>query len=199
MWDERYSTSEFAYGTNANDFLLEEYRRIPANGKVLCLADGEGRNSVFLARQGYQVTAVDKSTVGLQKAKDLATQKGVEIVTMAADLAEYDLGQAEWDGIISISAHVPPEIRIKLHGKMASALKQGGVFLLEAFTPRQLEMPGTGGPPPSQKEMLMSLADLKNELQDLELILAQELDREMSEGPYHHGNCAVVRILAGKS
>lgn len=109
MWDERYTEEGFAYGTEPNDFLKAEYSRIPKGGRVLCLAEGEGRNAVFLARQGYAVTAVDQSAVGLQKAKNFAAEHDVDITTEVANLADYELGTEAWDGIVSISAHVPPD------------------------------------------------------------------------------------------
>ena len=160
MWDQRYSEEGFAYGEAANDFLKLHCSHIPAGGHVLCLAEGEGRNAVFLAQQGYQVTAVDQSAVGLKKAQDLANKHGVTIKTVVANLAEFDLGNACWDGIVSISAHVPAPLRKQLHQQSVLALKDGGVFILEAYTLKHLELAGAGGPPPSQKEMFMSLEEI---------------------------------------
>lgn len=198
MWDQRYNQSEFVYGTNPNDFLKENYHNIPKGGKVLCLAEGEGRNAVFLAMQGYQVTAVDQSQVGLEKAKRLAKENGVEIETIVSDLEHFDLGEASWDGIISIFAHVPPSIRVKLHKQVPIALKKDAVLILEGFTPRQPQMSGVGGPPPSQKELFMSLETLQGELSDLKLITAEEVERELSEGKHHEGLCSVVQIIGLK-
>ena len=198
MWDQRYDQDAFVYGTNPNDFLEANCHTIPKGGSVLCLAEGEGRNAVFLATQGYRVTAVDQSEVGLQKAKALAEKNGVEIETVVSDLEHFDLGENIWDGIVSIFAHVPPAIRAKLHKETQSALKKDGVFLLEGFTPRQPQMSGMGGPPPSQKELFMSLASLKEELYGLEFVVAQETERALSEGEHHEGLCSVVQIVALK-
>ncbi len=198
MWDQRYDEEGFAYGTEPNDFLKSEYSRIPKGGSVLCLAEGEGRNGVFLARQGYLVTAIDQSSVGLKKAKNLAAENGVEMLTTVADLADYDLGSERWDGIVSIAAHVPPELRKKLHSQVANALKEGGVFILEAYTERHIEMDGIGGPPPSKK-MFMSLNDLQSELAGLHFEIGVELERNMSEGKYHQGESAVVQVVARKT
>ncbi|KAA3633009.1 MAG: class I SAM-dependent methyltransferase [Proteobacteria bacterium] len=198
MWDQRYSEEGFAYGTDPNDFLRSEYSRIPRGGRVLCLAEGEGRNAVFLAKHGYAVTAVDQSSVGLEKARKLAIESGVEISTIVADLGDYDPGRDCWDGIVSISAHVPPELRKTLHGRFVESLKSGGVFILEAYTERQIEMDGIGGPPPSSKEMFMSLIALQAELQTLDFVIGRELDRHISEGRHHQGESAVVQVVARK-
>lgn len=92
MWDQRYSEPEFAYGQQPNDFLVTCLGSIPNNGKVLCLAEGQERNAVYLAQQGHQVTAVDQSAVCLQRAEQLAAEKGVTIQTVVADLADFELG-----------------------------------------------------------------------------------------------------------
>lgn len=198
MWDQRYNEEGFAYGADPNDFLKSEYSRIPKGGRILCLAEGEGRNAVFLAKQGYAVTAVDQSSVGLEKAQNFSIESGVKISTIIADLANYDLGTERWDGIVSISVHLPPELRKNLHRQVVSALKKDGVFILEAFTERQIEMDGIGGPPPSKKEMFMSLNDLESELNGLEFAVGTELERNISEGKYHQGESAVVQVVAYK-
>ncbi|MFT6984637.1 MAG: SAM-dependent methyltransferase [Psychromonas sp.] len=199
MWDQRYDEEEFAYGSAANDFLKQEFLRIPKGGRVLCLAEGQGRNAVFLAMQGYQVTAVDQSAVGLQKAKILALEYGVEISTEVADLNDYDLGCKAWEGIVSIAAHVPPLLRKKVHGQIANALTSDGIFILEAYTQRQLEMDGVGGPPPSQGALFMSLDALQVELKGLKFIIGTEIERNISEGKYHQGESAVVQVVACKA
>ncbi len=199
MWDQRYDEEGYAYGTAPNEFLKSEYCQIPAGGRVLCLAEGEGRNAVFLAKKGYAVTAVDQSSVGLEKAKKLAAAHGVEISTVIADLADYDLGNELWDGIVSIAAHVPPSLRKKIHAQAVNSLRRGGVFILEAYTERHLEMDGVGGPPPSQKELFMSLDELKSELNGLDFLVGAEVERDISEGKYHQGDSAVVQIVACKT
>lgn len=197
MWNQRYNEEGFAYGTEPNDFLKSEYCRIAKGGRVLCLAEGEGRNAVFLAKQGYSVTAIDQSSVGLQKAERLATERGVKISTTVTDLADYDLGSEVWDGIVSIAAHVPGLLRKELHTQVVNALKNNGVFILEAYTQRQLEMAGVGGPP--HKELFMSLDALKVELEGLEFIIGREVERTISEGKYHQGESAVVQVVACKT
>ncbi|HEY5716640.1 MAG TPA: class I SAM-dependent methyltransferase [Psychromonas sp.] len=199
MWDQRYNEKGFAYGTEANDFLKSEYFRIAKGGRVLCLAEGEGRNAVFLAMQGYAVTAVDQSEAGILKAKKLALEHGVEISTAVADLADYDLGDEVWDGVVSIFAHVPLLLREKLHAQVVRSLKKGGIFILEAFTEEQLDMKGIGGPPASQRELFMSLDKLRTELEGLEFVSGAELQRTISEGKYHQGESEVVQVVACKT
>ncbi len=116
MWDERYSEEGFVYGTQPNDFLVEVADHIPV-GMVLCVAEGEGRNAVFLAGRGHTVLAVDQSAVGLEKARGLAMQRGVTIETHISDLAEFELEQGRYTGIVSIWAHTPPHVRRVLHKK----------------------------------------------------------------------------------
>ena len=198
MWDQRYSEDGYAYGTEPNYFLKEEFNRIPKAGNVLCLAEGEGRNAVFLAKQGFNVTAVDQSPVGLNKASKLAHVNGVEITTIVSDLADFDFEQEKWDGIVSISAHVPSTLRRQIHRQVVSALKHNGIFLLEAYTVRHTELQGIGGPPASQTDFFMSLDVLKDELRGLHFIIGREVDRHLSEGKYHQGESAVVEVVACK-
>jgi SAM-dependent methyltransferase len=194
MWDQRFSEPGYAYGTEANDFLVSVADRIP-RGKVLCLAEGEGRNAVYLAGLGYEVTAVDASSVGLEKAGSLARDRGVSIETVTADLADYPIEATAWHGIVSIYCHLPPVTRAALHERCLRGLVPGGVFVLEAFTPRQLEL-GTGGP--KSRELLMELDFIRQELPGLRLEIGREIEREVVEGKYHRGNAAVVQILAVK-
>jgi SAM-dependent methyltransferase len=198
FWNARYAEADFAYGTEPNEFLQVQSTKIPL-GRVLCIAEGEGRNAVYLATQGYQVTAVDQSAVGLEKTRQLGKQHKVEIETIEADLQDFNIQPGAWDGIVSISAHLPPAIRKKLHTQVVEGLKPGGVLILEAYTPRQLEMPGTGGPPATQIDMFMSLSELTLELQGLDFILAQETERVFNEGKYHQGAGAVVQLVAIKT
>lgn len=195
MWNERYSEEGFAYGTAPNDFLVEQRSRLPSNGTCLALADGEGRNGVWLAGLGLEVTAVDLSEVGLTKAKRLAEEAGVRITTQVADLGVFDLGEASWDAIVSIWAHVPAPLRASLHARVVRALRPGGVFVLEAYTPAQIAL-GTGGP--KDPSMLMTLAGLREELAGLEIENGEERERMIDEGKYHQGKSAVVRLVARK-
>jgi SAM-dependent methyltransferase len=196
MWDERYAQPGYAYGTEPNDFLKATAERyLPARGELLCLAEGEGRNAVFLAGLGFRVTGVDASAVGLAKARKLAEQHGVEIETIVADLGAFDLGVERWDGIVSIWCHTPSALRARLHRAVVGALRPGGVLLLESYTPDQLSYK-TGGPP--NADLTMTLAAVRDELAGLELLQAEEKLREVHEGKYHDGLSAVLQIVARK-
>ncbi len=194
MWNKRYSCESYAYGTEANDFLREQSGCLLI-GDTLCLGEGEGRNAVFLAGLGHEVTALDASVIGLKKTRKLATERGVKIETVHADLANYSLEPARWNTIVSIYCHLPPALRIAVHSQIAQSLRPGGIFILEAFTPRQLEF-GTGGPP--VKVMMMDLKLLRDELRGLEFDVAQETVREIHEGEFHNGTSAVVQLVARK-
>ncbi len=192
-WDARYAGDAFMYGTAPNDFLREQVGALPAGGRVLCLAEGEGRNAVFLAERGFVVTGVDASKVGLEKAQRLAQQRGVKLETIVADLREFDLGTAQWDAIISIWCHVPPDLRAGLHPKIVAGLKPGGVLLLEHYHPRQLSY-GTGGPPDAK--LLVTRSDLERDFAALTVVHAFEGERDIHEGSGHAGKSFVTQFLA---
>jgi ubiquinone/menaquinone biosynthesis C-methylase UbiE len=201
MWDERYSDNEYVYGTSPNSFLASVIDRIRCNhnhvhrGKVLSLAEGEGRNAVFLAEHGCFVTAVDASRVGLTKAEKLAKDRGVALKVIHSDLAHLEIEPNSWDAIVSIFCHVPSQLRSELHRKVVAGLRPGGVLVLEAYTPSQLAL-RTGGP--QDVDMTMSLKQLESELAGLVFEHAQELEREVVEGKFHTGKGAVVQIVAHK-
>ena len=194
MWDEKYSAEHYIYGKEPNRFLAEHAAELPP-GDVLCLAEGEGRNAVYLAGLGFSVTAIDRSQVGMDKAQRLAAEKGVEIQTICADLADFDLGQARWDAIVSIFGHVPPDVRHKVYGSLHEALKPGGVLLLEAYTPDQLGR-GTGGP--RTADLLLTADMLRAEIPGLDFLYLEELEREVIEGTGHTGLSSVVQLIARK-
>ena len=192
-WDARYAEPGWAFGTEPNDFLREHAQALPAGGRVLCLAEGEGRNAVHLATLGHDVLAVDRAAVGLEKARALARERGTEIATVVADLAHFPLESDAWDGIVSIFAHVEPDVRRALHAQVPGALRRGGVLLLEAYTPTQVER-DTGGPPDTAR--LMTLDLLREELPGLVFEREREVERDVVEGRYHTGLASVVQVIA---
>lgn len=194
FWDDRYRGDEYAYGREPNAFLRAEAHRI-APGRVLCLAEGEGRNAVFLAGLGHTVTAVDFSVEGLRKASRLAREHGVEITTVHADLATYEPEIDAFTGVVAIFAHLPADVRSHVHGWIPRALRPAGVYILEAYTPAQLAF-GTGGP--RDPALLMTLAGLKEELAPLTIEIGREVEREIYEGALHGGPSATVQLAAAR-
>jgi len=194
QWDERYGADHYLYGTEPNGFLADNVDALP-DGDVLCLADGEGRNSVHLASTGRRVSSVDLSEAGVAKTLRLAAERHATVDAVVGDLATFDLGHGRWDGIVSIFAHLPPPVRVDLHLRVVQALRPGGVLLLEAYTPDQVGR-GTGGPP--VPELTMTAAGLRDELHGLEFLHCVEIDREVVEGVGHTGTGSVVQLIARK-
>ena len=191
MWESRYGDDTYLYGTEPNDFLRAQVSGIPP-GDAWCLADGEGRNSVYLATLGHRVTSVDLTESGMAKAARLAEESGVGLATIVADLAEFELGEQKWDLIVSIYAHLPTTVRARIHGGVATALRPSGRFILEAYTPDQIGR-GTGGPPFA--ELTMTLTGLRAELADLQIDHGVETVRPVIEGSGHTGDGAVVQVV----
>lgn len=193
FWDNRYgSAAGYVFGTFPNDFLAGVADQIPP-GPVLCLAEGEGRNAMFLAKRGHAVTAVDQSATGLAKARALAEQNGVSLTTEVADLADFVITPGARAGIVAIFMHLPPDLRARVLTQAAAGLQPGGVFIMESYTPAQLAF-GTGGP--RDVALLPTLAGLRPLLSGLTLEHAQELERDVHEGGGHTGRSAVVQVVA---
>ena len=192
MWQTRYAAEDYAYGRLPNTFLTTVTDMIPM-GRVLCLAEGEGRNAVYLAQLGYQVTAVDASSNGIAKAQRLAHEHNVEIETIVGDLAEYSIGESQWQGIVAIFVHLPASLRQLVHRRVVNGLCPGGAYITEAYTEAQLKH-RTGGP--SQADVLMSLSVLREELPGLSIEVGREVERQIEEGIYHSGMSATVQVVA---
>ncbi|MEL6902763.1 MAG: class I SAM-dependent methyltransferase [Cyanobacteria bacterium J06606_4] len=193
FWDGRYGTEKYLYGKSANTFLSENIDLL--SGPVLSLSEGEGRNAVFMASYGLSVLGVDCSKVGLEKAQSLAKSKGVAIKTEVADLAHYRPTENHYGSVVSIFAHLPSSIRLRLYPLVEAALKPNGIVLLEAYSESQLGK-DTGGP--KAVDMLMSAAKLRREFPALNPILVQEMEREVVEGEGHTGMASVVRFIGRK-
>ncbi len=195
FWNQRFAEAEFAYGDAPHVSVCEQFCT-PGSGRVLCLAEGQGRNAVHLASLGYEVTALDFSEVGLQRAQELAARTGVVIQTLQADLSTYVFEPEAWDGIVSIFGHLPAPLRAQVNGQLRGALKPGGWLQLVGYHPKQLEY-GTGGP--QEPSMLYTVEVLKAELgPGWTYEVAELVERELEEGPYHRGMSAFVHLLARK-
>jgi SAM-dependent methyltransferase len=189
-WDERFGKDGFAYGTEPSRWLVESAPRIRPGGSVLCLGEGEGRNGVWLARQGFVVEAVDGSPVGLEKARRLAALHGVGLRTTVADLQEHVPEAGRHDAVVLVFLHLPPALRQVVHARAAAALAPGGLVVVEAFTPRQLAF-SSGGP--RQADMLYEPATLRSDFPGVAWEVVEEHEVDLDEGPLHQGRAAVVR------
>ena len=196
-WDQAYSDVEgYKYGEQPNAFLKEQAHRIPPRARVLLPGDGEGRNGVWLAEQGHQVCALDNSAVGLAKAEALAHRRQVTLQTVLVDLADWQPEPASADAVVLTYLHLPPPLRTPVMHKLVQALKPGGVLLLEAFHPRQLQY-SSGGP--KNEAMLYTLDMLHGDLAaDMQELLASESETLLDEGPGHQGPAYVTRWIGQK-
>lgn len=192
FWNSRYAEPGYAYGTEPNAFLVSQKKYLKPGAKALAVADGEGRNGVWLAQQGLDVLSVDASGVGLRKAQELAAERGVKIQIEKVDLATWSWPELKFDVVVAIYIHFPPEVRSRMHRCLFAALKPGGVLILEAFTPAQLNYK-SGGPP--VVEMLYTADMLRVDFAGSEILLMEEAVTELAEGKYHHGPAAVVRLV----
>ncbi|MEK9652297.1 MAG: class I SAM-dependent methyltransferase [Betaproteobacteria bacterium] len=195
MWDERYQTPEYIFGDQPCQWLIMNQHRLPQSGEALALGDGEGRNGVFLAKLGLQVTSVDLSEVGLNKARDLAKERGVAIQTVQADLEDYEIDPESQDLIVSIYCHLPDAIRKLVHKRAEVALKPGGLFILEAFHHAQLKYQSGG---PKTIDLLYDLDALRDDFQKLQILEAFDGLCYLDEGARHSGLGHIVRLVLQK-
>lgn len=194
FWDGVFGSAEaHVYGTEPNAFLRAQAARLPARGRALSVADGEGRNGVWLATQGLTVTTVDLSSVGIDKARRLAAARGVTLDARFGDVLEQPWGAERFDVVASIFLHSPPPVRPRLHGLLAEALAPGGLLILEAFHRRQLGR-SSGGPPVA--DLLFTAELLRGDFAGLELLDLAEAEVVLDEGPKHRGPAKVVRLVA---
>ena len=195
FWTPRFAGPDYAYGDAANDFLREQAGRLPPGCRILSLGEGEGRNAVYLAGLGHQLTAVDAAWTGLAKLLQRAAAAKLPITATLADLEQYDLGEAQWDAIISVFCHLPSALRRRVLASAVQALKPAGLLIMEGYTPRQLAF-GTGGP--KETDLLLEPDALRTELAGLELLHFVELQRAVIEGRLHTGMAAVLQVVARK-
>ncbi len=195
FWNEKFANTEYAYGTEPNDFLVSAVTHLK-RGETLSLAEGEGRNAVWLAQQGFTVSAIEQSEKGVAKTLRLALQRGVIVMAERGELETFHIQPNSWDLVVSIYAHTPQELRRKLHRQVVAGLKPGGVFVLEAYTPAQIAN-NTGGP---KDASLMPTAELlRSELAGLVFDHIEEVEREVVEGSLHTGTAHVVQVVAHRA
>jgi SAM-dependent methyltransferase len=195
-WEKRFSVPEYVFGTEPNAFLKSQAGVLPKTGKALAIADGEGRNGVWLAEQGLDVLSVDFSPTALAKAQELARRRGVTLRTLQADITAWEWPDAEFDVVVGIFFQFlgPPE-RARIFAGIRKALKPDGLLLLEGYGPKQLEYK-TGGP--SELENLYTEELLKAEFAGFSELGVKSYDSMMSEGIRHVGMAALVDLVARK-
>lgn len=199
FWNQQFASNEFKYGKQPNGFLREQAFRLSPGSKVLLPGDGEGRNSVWLAGHGHQVTAMDGSSAGLKKAQELAAEKGVSIEIVQADLEYWTPEPAVFDALVLTYVHLPPSMRAHAHRRLVQALRPGGWLILEVFHPLQLGYTSGG---PKDAAMLYTLDMLRSDLGActfLEEAIAWEGEALLDEGSGHQGPAYLTRYVAQRT
>jgi SAM-dependent methyltransferase len=193
-WNQRYAGDDYLFGTTPNRFLVEASTQLPTGARVLCVADGEGRNSVWLAAQGFAVDAFDPSPVAVDKARRLAGANGVSPAFVVAGLDEWEWPAGAYDAVAAIFVQfAPPAMRRRMFGLVFEALRPGGRFVLVGYQDRQLQY-GTGGP--SVLDQLYTEPQLREELSAFAIERLDVYDAPVEEGPGHSGMSALIDVIA---
>jgi cyclopropane fatty-acyl-phospholipid synthase-like methyltransferase len=196
FWNARYATEDYIFGTAPNVFLASQAAWIRPGMRALAIADGEGRNGVWLAEQGAQVHAIDVSPPALEKALKLAAKRGVTLETEQVDLLDWSWPEAAYDLVAAIFIQfAPPPERDRIIAGIRRTLKPGGVLILQGYTPKQVEL-GTGGPPSAANMYTPEL--LREWFGDWSIVHLAEHESVISEGDHHHGLSALVDLVARK-
>ena len=194
FWNGRFAVESYIFGTRPAAFLEDHAQHIPPRSRVLALADGEGRNSVFLAELGHRVVATDIAEEGIVKARKLADARGVNVEFRHLDLQGWQWPEAQFDAVVAIFIQfAPPAFRDEIFAGLKRAVRPGGVALLHGYTPKQLEY-RTGGP--SAVEQLYTEQLLRAAFADWELLRLEAYERELDEGAGHKGRSALIDLVA---
>ena len=193
MWDERFSTSDFVFGTAPAAYLVAAADHLDKGSRVLCVADGEGRNSVYLAGLGHEVTAFDASAVGIEKDKGLAAKQGVSVDYRLSGVEDWDWTRP-YDAVVAIFIQfMPPDMRARIFDGLRQAVRPGGLLLLHGYAPRQVEY-GTGGPRQVQNMYTTDL--LQTHFGDWDILRLEDYDADLDEGTGHSGRSGLVDLIA---
>ena len=193
-WNQRFGAPEYIFGTAPNAYLASKAELLRPGQRALCVADGEGRNSVWLAQRGLEVAAFDISPVGVEKAQRLAAERGVRIDFEVADVYGWRWPAASCDVVAAIFVQfADPAMRSFMFERMARALKPGGLALIEGYTPKQLQY-NTGGP--SKIENLYTAELLRSSFAGFEILELREYEAELEEGSRHAGTSALIDFVA---
>ena len=195
-WNARFAEPGYLFGTVPNRFLASQAQRLHAGQRALAIADGEGRNGVWLATQGLDVTAVDFSPVALAKARVLAEGAGVSLTALEADIGAWTWPEAAFDVVAAIFIQfAAPELRAAIFRGIHTTLRPGGLVMLQGYRPEQLAY-GTGGPP--HAENMYTAALLRSAFADMDILHLAEHDSPLAEGNGHAGMSALVDLVARK-
>lgn len=198
-WNERYANDEYAYGEQPNKYLEEQLKQLPA-GSILFPAEGEGRNAVFAAKQGWKVFAFDISLEGQKKAQRLAERNQVTIDYQVGEFEKLNYGAGQFDAIALIYAHFPASIKSNLHKALSKYLRKGGTVIFEAFSKKHLQYLAlnekVGGP--KDIDSLFSIEEIRADFADYDFIELAETEVDLNEGLYHNGLGSVIRFVARK-
>lgn len=196
MWNERFAGEGYLFGKEPAAFLVENRAWLKSGLSGLSVADGEGRNSVYMARQGIETQAMDSSRNAVLKARALAAERGVEVDFHEADIAKWDWAADQFDLVVAIFIQfLDPQARKDVFQGMIRTLKPGGHLLLHGYTPKQLEY-GTGGP--RVLENLYTEGLLREAFNGMEIVSLRSYDREIDEGDGHSGMSALIDLVARK-
>jgi SAM-dependent methyltransferase len=196
-WNRRFASDDYLFGTEPNAWLREHAGVWTPGQRVLCVADGEGRNSVWLAQQGLRVEAFDIAELGVAKARRLAAQQGVTVDFQVADCDGYAWPVAAFDGVAAIFVQFadPPQ-RARLFSRIVQSLKPGGTLLLQGYTPKQLEYK-TGGPPFASHLYTQPL--MREAFAALQIVELREYEADIAEGSGHRGRSALIGMVARRA
>ena len=198
FWDEKFGQAEYRYGKKPNAFVAKTLPGlVEAGAKVLCVGDGEGRNGVWCAEQGYDTTSIEPSKVGTEKIAALADERGVEVTTINDGMPSEAIGDKSYDAVVLTFIHAPEGMRQTIHNACIDALRPGGVIVLEGFTPAQRLNDRTSGGPPSV-ELMFTAEMLGEDFADLTIEHLSEEVVDLDEGEGHRGPADVVRLVARK-
>lgn len=193
-WDKRYKGNDYLFGREPNAFLAREAHRLQAGRRVLAVADGEGRNGVFLARRGLRVHAIDASAAALEKSEKLAREAGVTIELEMADLGTWNWPSGAYDYVVAIFIQfADPILRVELFENMKLAVRPGGLILLQGYRPEQVDL-GTGGPP--QRDHMYTRQLLLDAFAGFDILSLEEHDTVIEEGRGHNGLSALIDLVA---
>ncbi|WP_147676066.1 class I SAM-dependent methyltransferase [Algibacter pacificus] len=201
MWDERYASEDYAYGIEPNTFFKNTINAYNLKGKILLPAEGEGRNAVYAAKKGLEVTAFDISIEGKNKALKLCQQEHVTINYAVGNFFDLDIINTTYNCAALIFAHFPPTLLSKYHKKISELIVPNGMIILEGFSKNNLKLreknPNIGGP--KNEDFLFTKETIEKDFPDFEIILLEEQQVELAEGLFHKGTASVIRFIGRKN